>query len=70
MIAMEDKSDREETLRVLVDLAMTDDAASCFDGRRAMRLLRSQTTREELESLGVDRVTINQIWPDGGAEDE
>lgn len=60
--------DRAETLRVLVELAVADDPSSCFDGRRALRLLRSQTSPRELTALGVDEDTIKMIWPEG--EDE
>ena len=63
---MAEERDRQETLRVLVDLAMADDPASCFDGGRALRLLRSQSSPAELESIGVKQETIKLIWPDEG----
>lgn len=62
---MPDEENREETLKVLVELAMADDAVSCFDGSRAMRLLRSQSSPDELEKLGIDADTIKLIWPEG-----
>ena len=55
---------RAETLRILIDLASGDDAVSCFDGARAARLLKSQSTRKELEELGFDPVILDQIWDD------
>jgi hypothetical protein len=65
MSGVTEESDREATLRVLIDLAMADDPASCYEGGRAMRLLRSQSSPEELEGLGIDRDTIRLIWPEG-----
>ena len=65
MTLMSDERDREETLKVLVELVVADDAASCYDGGRALRLLRSQSSPEELERLGVDAETIKLVWPEG-----
>jgi len=63
---MSEEENREQTLRLLVDLAIADDPSSCFDGRRALRLLRSQSSREELEKMGIDSESIRQIWPEEG----
>lgn len=63
---MADERNREETLKVLVDLAIADDALSCYDGGRALRLLRAQSSAEELRSLGVNPEAIRLIWPDEG----
>lgn len=62
---MEDES-REKTLRVLVDLAMADDPVSCFSGSSAARLLRSQSSPEELRAIGIDPEAIRLIWPEEG----
>jgi hypothetical protein len=60
--------DREKTLRVLVDLAVADDLVSCFSGSNAMRLLRSQSSPEELRRIGIDPETIRQVWPEESDE--
>lgn len=62
---MSDEENREATLKLLVELAVADDPVSCFDGSRAMRLLRSQSSPEELERIGIDADTIELIWPEG-----
>jgi len=59
---------REKTLRALIDIAVADDPVSCYDGSRAMRLLRSQSSPEELERMGVDQEVIKQIWVDDRGE--
>ena len=55
--------DRRSTLQALVDLAMADDPVPCYDGSMAERLLRSQSSREELTSIGVDPVVLERLWP-------
>lgn len=55
--------DRSKTLQALVDLAMADDPVPCYDGAMAERLLRSQSTREELAAIGVDPVILERLWP-------
>ena len=67
MAAVNDEN-REETLRILVDLAMGDDPVLCFEGSRALRLLRSQSSPEELARIGIDPETVKQVWPDGDDE--
>jgi len=61
----EEERNREETLRLLVNLAVEDDPASCYEGGRALRLLRSQSTPDELRRIGVGEETIKMIWPEG-----
>jgi len=56
--------DREKTLRVLVDLVVADDPVPCFSGSNAVRLLRSQSSPEELRRIGIDPETIRQVWPE------
>ena len=55
--------DRRATLRALVDLAMADDPVPCYDGAMAERLLRSQSSREELAEIGVDAMILEKLWP-------
>ena len=57
------EENREETLKILVELAIGDDPVSCYEGSRAMRLLRSQSTADELLEIGVDPEVVKQIWP-------
>jgi hypothetical protein len=61
MAAMDE--DREKTLRVLVELAIASDPVPCYDGQRAERLLRSQSSREELAQLGVAPEFLDRLWP-------
>jgi hypothetical protein len=55
-------SDREATLRLLVELATTT-GARCWDGERAETILRHQSSAEELRALGVDESLISYLWP-------
>lgn len=54
---------RRSTLEALVELAMADDPVPCYDGAMAERLLRSQSSREELAEIGVDPVILERLWP-------
>jgi hypothetical protein len=54
--------ERQKTLELLVDLARTNDPASCWDQDRARTLLRNQSTPEELRQIGVDPVLIDHIF--------
>jgi hypothetical protein len=49
---------------LLVELAHTSDAGSCWDHDRAERLLRHQSTPEELRELGVDAEMITSLFPE------
>jgi len=51
-------------LLTLVSLASENSATACWDDRRAVELLRKETTRGELESLGVDHSMINYLFPE------
>ena len=51
-------------LLTLVSLASENSATACWDDRRAVELLRRETTRDELESLGVDIPMIDYIFPE------
>lgn len=55
--------DRRKTLEALVDIAMADDPVPCYDGSMAERLLRSQSSREELAAIGVDPAVLERLWP-------
>jgi hypothetical protein len=55
--------DRRKTLEALVDIAMADDPVPCYDGAMAERLLRSQSSREELAAIGVAPAILERLWP-------
>ena len=55
--------DRRKTLEALVDIATADDPVPCYDGTMAERLLRSQSSRQELAELGVDPSMLERLWP-------
>ena len=55
---------RRDMLLTLVSLASENSATACWDDRRAVELLRRETTRDELESLGVDIPMIDYIFPE------
>lgn len=55
--------DRRKTLEALVEIAIADDPVPCYDGSMAERLLRSQSSRAELEEIGVDRAILERLFP-------
>ncbi|HET7712430.1 MAG TPA: hypothetical protein VFL80_10920 [Thermoanaerobaculia bacterium] len=54
--------ERKRMLDTLIDLAQGSNPSDCWDDRRAMSLLRSQSTRDELRELGVDEALIEHIF--------
>lgn len=53
---------RRRTLQALVDLATDDSPNACWDDRRAVELLRIETTSEELRELGVNEPLIEYVF--------
>jgi hypothetical protein len=53
---------RRRTLLALVELASENSPNACWDDRRAMELLRAQTTAEELRGLGVEEKLIEFVF--------
>jgi len=53
---------RRKTLRVLIDLANESSPNACWDDARAIALLRSQATPEELRELGASESLIAHIF--------
>jgi 5-deoxy-D-glucuronate isomerase len=53
---------RSRTLRTLVELAEENSPNACWDDRRAVRLLRAQSTPDELRGLGVSERMIEHIF--------
>jgi hypothetical protein len=56
--------ERRQTLLALVHLAEGDSPSACWDDRRAIELLRKETTREELRELGVGEGMIEHVFPE------
>ncbi|MFN2441730.1 MAG: hypothetical protein ABR517_03505 [Thermoanaerobaculia bacterium] len=56
--------DRRKTIETLVQLASGSDPGGCWDPERAVDLLRSRSSREELLELGVSQALIEEIWPE------
>jgi len=54
--------ERRKTLRTLLDLAGGFSPSDCWDDQRAMDLLRSQSTAEELRELGASDDIIVHIF--------
>ena len=53
---------RRRTLLTLVDLASENSATACWDDRRAVELLRKETTADELREAGVDERLIDFVF--------
>ena len=53
---------RRKTLQALIDLADDSSANACWDDSRAVALLRSQATAEELRELGASETLIAHIF--------
>ena len=53
---------RRRTLLALMHLAEGDSPSACWDDRRAIELLRTQATAEELRELGMDAQMIEHIF--------
>lgn len=56
--------DRRKTLLTLIELAEESSPGSCWDDQRAIDLLRSQSSAEELRALGVSERTIEHVFPE------
>ncbi|HEX2833645.1 MAG TPA: hypothetical protein VHW00_11550 [Thermoanaerobaculia bacterium] len=54
---------RRRTLLALVHLAEGDSPSACWDDARAVELLRSQTTPDELRELDADERLIEHVFP-------
>lgn len=60
--------DRRKTLLSLIDLAESFSPSDCFDDERAMSLLRSQSTADELRSLGATESLLEHVFGLGAPE--
>lgn len=54
--------ERRRTLRTLIELAGGFSPSDCWDDQRAMELLRSQSTADELRELGANESIIAHIF--------
>jgi hypothetical protein len=64
LAAVDAGEDRKQTLLTLIALAEGNNPNDCWDDRRAERLLRSQTTPDELRALGASDRMIAHIFPE------
>ena len=53
---------RRQTLRALIDIAGESTPAACWGDERAIALLRSQATPDELREAGADEALIAHIF--------
>lgn len=60
--------DRRRTLQALIDLAEESSPGACWDDARAMQLLRSQSTAEELRELGASQGLIEHVFADANGK--
>lgn len=54
--------ERRRTLLTLIELATGFNPSDCWDDRRAMELLRAQSTPDELRELGMSEAMIEHIF--------
>ena len=54
--------DRRKTLRALIELAEESSPTACWDDARAVELLRSQATPDELRELGASEGLIELVF--------
>ena len=55
---------RRRTLLSLIDLAADNSPNACWDDKRAVELLRTQSTAAELRELGIDDGMIAFVFPE------
>jgi hypothetical protein len=58
---------RRKTLQALIDVAGDSTPWACWGDERAMALLRSQATADELRELGADEALIAHIYAEPDA---
>lgn len=56
--------DRKRTLETLLELAIADDPAGCWDPHRAVELLRTRFSEDEAAEAGATEVVLDQVWPE------
>lgn len=58
----QDAEERKRTLRTLMELAEGTGPSACYDDRRVVELLRSQSTADEMRELGMSEPLIQIIF--------
>jgi hypothetical protein len=61
---------RRQTIATLLELAEGSSPNACWDDRRAMDLLRSQSSAAELRSLGAKNWIVDLIFAEDHRDDE
>ncbi|HET7437159.1 MAG TPA: hypothetical protein VFN10_20800 [Thermoanaerobaculia bacterium] len=56
--------DRRQTLLTLIELAGETSPTACWDDARAIDLLRSQATADDLRELGASEELIAHVFPE------
>lgn len=56
--------DRRKTLETLIELAEESSPTACWDDARAVQLLRTQSTVDELRELGATEELIAHVFPE------
>jgi hypothetical protein len=59
------EENRRRTLLALIELATDNSPNACWDDKRAIELLRAQSTAGELRELGMDEGMIAFVFPEG-----
>jgi hypothetical protein len=62
LAAVDAGEDRKQTLRALIALAQASNPADCWDDERAVELLRSQSSPDELRALGMSDAMIALVF--------
>jgi hypothetical protein len=60
--------DRRRTLLALLELAGGNSPSACWDDRRAMELLKSRSTPDELRELGAAEELIDHVFAEEHAQ--
>ena len=58
----QDAEERKRTLRTLMELAEGNSPSACYDDRRVVELLRSQSSASEMRELGMSEPMIQLIF--------
>ena len=67
LAAVQTNEERKRTLRTLMELAEGTGPSACYDDRRVVELLRSQSTADEMRELGMDEALVRIIFEEPDA---
>jgi hypothetical protein len=62
LASVQTAEERKRTLRTLMELAEGTGPSACYDDRRVIELLRSQSSAEEMRALGMSEALIHIIF--------